>query len=167
MRVGVAELLPKAKASIVVAVEPFRSMWPEGHKLAAEHFIEVEEDVEPRRPFRLNEAAVDQLEAIGCMKIVTIRVDGVLAGYCTWQIAPDVESEGLLVAFQGAWFVAPRWRGLGDKMFRFAKAELKRLGVHMMFPHHRLQGRGAELGDYFRRQGAKEIQHTYSLWIGD
>jgi hypothetical protein len=155
-----------ASGPVVIAVEPFRTMWPDARKLAAEHFIEVDEDVEPKRPFKLNEKITADLEAIGCLKIMTARVNGEMVGYCTWQIAPDIESEGLVAAFQGAWFVAPRWKGLGDKLFRFAKAELKRLGVHIMFPHHRLQGRGAELGAYFRRQGAREIQHTYSLWIG-
>lgn len=167
MRGAVAELSTRPNAAVLMAVEPFRSMWTDGRKLAEEHFIEVDEDVEPRRPFKLNETLMDKLEAVGCLKIMTARVDGVLAGYCTWQIAPDVESEGLIAAFQGAWFVAPRWKGLGDDLFRFSKNELKKLGVHIMFPHHRLQGRGAELGQYFRRQGAKEIQHTFSLWIGD
>jgi hypothetical protein len=36
-----------------------------------------------------------------------------------------------------------------------------------MFPHHRLHGRGAGLGRFFRRRGASEIQRTYCLQIGE
>jgi hypothetical protein len=39
--------------------------------------------------------------------------------------------------------------------------------VQCIFPHHRTQGRGARIGRFFMRRGAKHIQQTYSLWIGN
>lgn len=152
-----------------IGLEPFASIWPEVDALGAAHFEEVDGGIEPNRPYRLDVALMQQLENIGCLKIITARVKGHLAGYCTWNITPDVESAGLLIAQQGAWFVGKDFDRLhlGTKMLKMAITELRKLGVKNIFPHHRLQGRGARLGLLFRRMGAKEIQHTYSLWIGD
>ncbi len=154
---------------LAIELEPFASIWPEVDALAADHFEEVDGGVEPKRPYKLDVALMQQLENINCLKIVTARVKGRLAGYCTWNITPDVESAGLLIAQQGAWFAAAEFDHLhlGIKMLKVAIAELKKLGVKNIFPHHRLQGRGQRLGLLFQRLGAKEIQRTYSLWIGD
>lgn len=156
---------------LVIEPESWFDVWPEAEALANAHFAEVDGGVEPKRVFKLDCEVMGKMAAVGILQIISARLDGRLAGYCSWNVVPDVESEGLLIAQQGAWFVGrefePLGLGLGRKMFRVAVEHLKSMGVQCMYPHHRTQGRGSRLGAFFVRLGAKEIQHTYSLWIGD
>lgn len=149
--------------------EPWDSFWPEADALAREHFAEVDGGVELHRPYKPDAARMRALSLMGLMRIYTARLDGKLVGYLTWMIMPDIESEGLVIAKQGAWFVTSKIKSqnIGYRLFERSIAELRLLGVQLMFPHHRLQGRGNGLGKFFRSFGAKEIQHEYSLWIGD
>lgn len=133
------------------------------------HFHEIEDGVEPRRPWGLDMAQMTAIDAQGSLLSLTARVAGALVGYCMWTVNTDPESRGLLIANQGPWFVSPHSPkgGVGLGLYRHSIRELRARGVKHIFPHYRLQGRGAELGKYFERLGAKQIQHTYSLWIGD
>jgi hypothetical protein len=153
------------QSGVVIGPEPWDSVWPEVDALFAEHFAEVDGGDEPDRPYRLDEPTMRQANAIGQLRIVTARVDGALAGYCMWQISKDVESAGATFAEHGPWFVRPQFAALmlGPKLFDASLDDLHSLGVRMAYPHHRLRGRGAKLGAFFRRRGAIEIQHTYSL----
>lgn len=156
-------------ARIELRVETFDEVWPECDELASKHFTEVDGGVEPRRVYKLDYRAMRQLSQLGFLKIFTARDNGQLVGYCTWNVMPDIESQGLLIARQGAWFMDDSF-GLGSvglRLFRFAMSHLKNLGVQMIFPHHRLQGRGKDLGKFFTRIGCKPIMHEYCLWIGD
>ncbi len=157
----------KCLPEVIIEVEAFPSMWPEVNDLFSTHFEEVDGDVEPNRPYKLNVQAMMALHYSGIMKIISARVKGKLVGYITWNVTPDVESDGLLIAQQGAWYVSPDHEGFGIRLFKTSIKELKKLGVQNIFPHHRLQGRGQRLGLLFQRMGAKEIQRTYSMWIGD
>lgn len=151
-----------------VALEPWSSdLWADCRQLAADHFEEVDGGVEPRRRFKVDETLMRLIYEAGSLKIVTARQDGQLIGYYTWQITPDIESEGLLIAQQGAWYVAQGHWGAAVAMFDHSIETLKALGVQCVFPHHRVQGRGADIGKFFTRRGAKKIQDTYVLWIGD
>lgn len=151
-----------------IALEPWsEDLWGEMQALAGAHFQEVDGGVEPKRPFRLDLGLMQAIADAGSLKVVIARVGAQMVGYYTWNIMPDVESQGLLIAQQGAWYVAPGHPRAAYAMFHFAVAELKKLGVQCIYPHHRTQGRGAHIGKFFMRQGAKDIQRTYSLWIGD
>lgn len=155
--------------SVVIALEPWNSVWPAIDALFAEHFNEVEGDLAHNRPYRLDEPALRWMNMIGVLRIMTARVDGILAGYCMWQVTRDVESAGMLIAEHGPWFVAKRYAKLllGRKLFDASIADLRAIGVKNAFPHHRLHGRGAKLGAFFRRRGAVETQRTYSMWLGE
>lgn len=151
----------------VVALEPWSdAFWSECQRLAEDHFEEVDGGVEPRRKFKLDAGLMALLSDAGALQIVTARQDNALVGYFTWNVTLDPESEGLLIGQQGAWYVAPGHPRAAFKMFHKSVERMKSLGVQCIYPHHRTQGRGAGLGKFFKRQGAKEIQHTYSLWIG-
>lgn len=154
-------------AELVVSLEPWATAWPSARELTVLHSIEVDGGVEPRRQFKVDETLMNVMAEAGVLKVITARVDGHMIGYFTWNIHPDPESQGLLVADQGAWFVLPGWPRVAHQMFDESIRVLKELGVQCIFPHHRTQGRGRSLGRFFTRRGAKEIQHTYSLWIGD
>lgn len=154
----------------IVKSERFDEAWPEAGQLGARHFAEVEGDLATRRPYRVDERMMREADLRGTMRFFIARdMARKIIGYCTWNIGFDVESEGLLIATQGAWFVDPtsRNRRVGLALFQKSVHELRLAGVKNLFPHHRLLGAGKGLGRFFARLGATEIQHTYSLWIGD
>lgn len=158
----------RSLAGVTLELEPFRAIWPEVGKLGEAHFAEVDGGVEPKRKFKLDLVLMNAMSDAGVLRIVVARDLGKrILGYFTWQISPDVESQGLLVAQQGAWYVSPGHPRIALALFQRSLLELRALGVDCVFPHHRLQGRGAGLERFFIRQGAKAMQVTYSLWIGD
>ncbi len=146
--------------------ESWQSIWPEVRGLTEAHSEEVDSGVESRREFKLD---LEQLQAAsdwGILRIYTARrPEGQLVGYLTWQISMDLESEGLKIAQQGAWYMAPGWPLAAAKLFLFSLEDLRSIGVSCVFPHHRLQGRGTGLGRWFRWLGAKPLMHVYCLWI--
>lgn len=150
-----------------VGIEPFQHFWSEAKPLAEAHSVEVDSGVEPRRRFKVDEANMRRAQDAGCLRVFALRLNRKLVGYLTWQISLDLESDGLVIAQQGAWYVAPGHAKGAHKLFKESVATLRQFGVQHAFPHHRTQGRGDSLGRFFKRQGAKEIQRTYSMWIGD
>ena len=157
-------------AEVTFQLEQFADISTEAEVLAQAHFLEVDDGVEPRRRFALDSRLMAYGSRIGNLRVYTARVDGQLVGYCTWNIQYDIESRGLLIATQGAWYTDPQFasHGLGLRLFKWTLNELKSLGVQCVFPHHRLQGRGTpeRLGAWLQRLGAKPIKIEYSLWIG-
>ena len=150
-----------------VELEPWDAFWQEARPLAEAHSVEVDSGVEPRRRFKVDEHQMRLLQKYGVLKVFALRKDGALVGYLTWQISKDVESEGLTIAQQGAWYVAPgHARGARLLFMRSVETLRDRFQVQHIFPHHRTQGRGDSLGRFFERLGAKKIQETYSLWVG-
>lgn len=168
-RSALAQLIAPTEVSF--SLELFSEIELEVDALARAHFLEVDGGVEEKRKFQLDLDLMRYASKCGNLRVYTARVDGVLAGYCTWNVQYDVESKGLLIATQGAWYTGPAFsaHGLGLRLFKWSLSELKTLGVQCVFPHHRMQGRGIEsrLGRWFRRLGAKPIKIEYSLWIGD
>lgn len=152
---------------LVVGPEPWGAeFWRDAKALAEAHFEEVDGGVDPRRRMDLDCEQMDAMATAGVLKIVTARHRGQMVGYFTWSIAHDVESKGLVAGFQGAWYVAPGHFSVAARMFEASVVMMKDLGVDFILPHHRAQGRGANIGRFFQRRGAKKIQETYFLWIG-
>lgn len=150
-----------------VELEPWESFWREACPLAEAHSAEVDSGVEPRRRFKVDERQMSLLQKYGVLKVFALRKDGALVGYLTWQVTKDLESEGLIIAQQGAWYVAPgHARGARLLFLKSVETLRDKFQVQHIFPHHRTQGRGDGLGRFFERLGAKKIQETYSLWIG-
>lgn len=156
---------------VQIRAEPWIQVEAQLSRLGRIHFNEVEDNVEPRRQYELDCEQVRAIAALGLQLTYVGRIDGEIVGYCMWSINHDPESKGLLVANQGPWFALDRadvrrYR-IGMKLWDRSVETLKQRGVQCIFPHHRLEGRGADLGAFFRYRGAKEIQRTYSMWIGD
>lgn len=162
-----SEATGRLPAPYDISLEPWSDeFWSECERLATDHFEEVDGGVESRRPFKVDGRLMTALQDAGALQIVTARKDGRLVGYYTWNVTLDVESEGLVIGQQGAWYVAPGHPKAAFQMFGFSVNHMKSMGVQCIYPHHRTQGRGRALGKFFKRQGAKHIQETYSLWIG-
>lgn len=168
VQLAAAQEAPHPLLGLVIDAESWDTFWPEADALAREHWDEVDGGVEPRRRYAPDVARMRALSLVGAMQIFTARRDGCLVGYMTWMVMPDVESLGLVIAQQGAWFARQgQGQGIGFKLFEYSLASLKLLGVRCVFPHHRVQGRGSNIGKFFERWGAKKIQDTYCLWIGE
>src|ERR1700761_5596455 len=95
-------------AEILVREERWSDIAQEADVLAAMHFREVDEGVEPRRPYKLDKRLMQLIADSGALSITAARNGAEkLIGYCSWIVKPDVESEGLLIAEHGPWFVLP------------------------------------------------------------
>ncbi len=159
----------KPGANVVLALEPFAKAMPEMLVLGRSHFVEVDGQVlDNRRPFNLDVAVMEQLNRIGTFRVFSARVADRMVGYCTWNISYDLESRGLPIAQQGAFYIQPGNGLAAFKLFKFSLQGLKDLGVKLVFPHHRLNGRATwRLGDWYQRLGASPEQMTYRLWLED
>jgi len=145
-----------------VAWEPFASAYKEALPLMEAHLRES--DTSENHPLKLNINLLTELERQGMFRVMTARVNGKLVGYITWTITPDAESEGILIADQGAWYCDPE-QALGRKLLDRSLKELKAAGIHSVHLHHPPSGRGQKLGSLFKRIGAKPNQTRYSLWL--
>lgn len=153
--------------AVTVAIEPWSDALyqQEMRPLAEAHAREVEHDARDR--FKLDLAIMRVCAEHGALKVVIARRGGEMVGYLTWNVTPDVEAEGQLIAQQGGWYVAPGHPRAAVMLFDASIDMLRAEGVKRAFPHHRTHGRGAHIGRFFLRRGAELIQHTYCLQIGD
>ena len=152
----------------LICEESWASVWPDAAPLAAAHAHEVDEGVEPRRKWAPDTEVFALLNLQGSFLVFSAReASGKLVGYITWTLQFDPESKELLTALMGPWYAAPESH-CGGRLFDESLLVLKhKYRVQLAEPHHRLQGRGAKLGPFFKLRGAKEKQIPYSLWIGE
>ena len=157
------------QGDVVIAWEPWATMWPKAEPFARLHFDEVEGELARKRPFGPVIETWAKLDEIGVLKIVTAHIRGALVGYCMWTVSPDIKSFGTMKAEQGPIYVddAAAPFGLGYKMLKFSIAGLHKMGVKLFFLHHKVRGRGKRLWMWFKRLGAVKTQEEYFLWIGD
>lgn len=96
------------------------------------------EEIEQKKSLRkLNPdfEAYAEVEVIGGLKIFTCRDDGVLVGYMTVLLGPDLHDKGEFVAAQDVLFLTKSHRkGMtGVKLIRFAEKCLKEDGYKSLF----------------------------------
>lgn len=155
------------RPAAIVREETWAQVWPDAAGLASAHDVEVNGGVEPRRKHEPDSELMALMSLQGNLRIVAARDQALnLLGYLTWTLLGDPESKGLPIAIQGAWYAAPGSH-VGGLMFDFSVELLKGLGIQCIFPHHRMQGRGADLGPFFKLRGATEYKREYILWIGE
>ncbi len=150
--------------SVTYAFEPWEKIGPELTALGQVHFAEVDGGVEVGRPYELDADLIAMMDKAGALRTMGARESGVLIGYIMWFVQPDAESKGQIFAKMGPWFCVPGFFGVAFRVFKLSVDAIRRDdSVRFFYPHHRLNGRGANLGKFFRRMGAVEIEHTYSL----
>lgn len=147
--------------------EAFVPFWAEAEPMATQHSREVNAGERHGHPFKLDVELLRQSERAGAFRVISARINGTLVGYCTWSFMPDPESAGVSIADQGAWYVDPGHPGVGRKLLTRSIAMLRELGIQSVQLHHQIHGRGAKLGNLFKRLGAIEHQHRYTLWVGE
>lgn len=152
----------------LLAEESWASVWPDAAPLGRAHALEVDGGIEPRRVWDPDTELLALMNLQGSYRIYTAREQETkaLLGYICWTVQLDPESRQLLIANMGPWYAAPGSR-CGGLLFKYSMGELRKLGVQCLFPHHRLQGRGSDLGPFLQLLGAIPIQKDYLLWIGE
>jgi hypothetical protein len=153
--------------NLVIGWESWVSMWPDAEPLARAHFAEVEGRLAEKRSFNVHAETMQTMNEASVLRIVTARLDGRLIAYTTWNVIPDIESWGLVMANQGAIYGADGFANLNlcRRMLDFSIAELRAIGVDYLLLHHRMLGRGARLGALFGRFRAILIKREFFLWL--
>lgn len=144
---------------LVVREETWTQVWPDAERLAKQHHAEVQETA----PLSVDTETMFAMGQGGWLKIIAARLGLELIGYLTWQISTSVESDGVLVAQQGAWFLLPGHPRVALAMFEESLQMLRIAQVKLAYPHHRFSGRGSGLEKFFLRRGAKPLQTIYEM----
>ena len=147
--------------------ETWEDFWPEGQKMTQREYDEHSGWLDAKRPFKLDDKILEQENSRGVFNIATARVNGKLAGYCFWTLQTDIESEGLLIAIQGALYVLPEALPCGVKLFKWCLGELKASGIKFVYLHHPVYGRGVGLEKLFSRLGGRKTNVQYLLCLED
>lgn len=144
-----------------------RETWAQFHPdclpLLRMHHDELDPDAGFAPDIARSKAAVDGNVA----QVVTARDGNRLVGYCIFYVAPNLEDNGTLAAWQGPWFIDPDNRGgtVAYRLFKAAVDELAAVGVKRAFPHHWLVGDSPKAGRIFEAMGAKKIEEVYVMDI--
>jgi GNAT superfamily N-acetyltransferase len=117
-------------------------------------------------PLDLDLDAYAFMESEGKLSLVTVRVDGILVGYCTSFLHQHLKSRQVLAAVMDAYYLAPAYRGLGlgKQMFAHVQHALKMRGVQRLFGDTKAWH---DLGAMFERDGWQYVGKSYTKWIGD
>jgi hypothetical protein len=146
--------------------ECWASVWPGVERLARMHFDLDNPSGSPKHGrFDLDVEQFELLDSSGAWRVFTARVNGALVGYSTWTVLRDLEVRGLLVAEQGPLFIEPGRGASGSTLYTLALRALRDEGVEIVYPYHRLAGRGPRLGRtlFNRRLHALPIKTGYEL----
>lgn len=148
--------------------EKWSQFYPECLPLFEEHNSEIGESAE-NMPLDPDIETCEMLDHAGKLQILTARKGGDLVGYCTFVISRSLQSKNVLCATQSIYFVrkADRRGDLGLRLYMESIRHLRAKGVKNIYPHHWLKGDSMLLKPFFERLGAVEIEHVYSLWIGN
>ncbi len=111
----------------VFACERIRDLWTELVPLMAEHHGERGD----LAPLDIDFRRYEVLDAQGCLRCYTARVDGELIGYASFVVGTDTHHRSLLRAFHDALFVRPEHRpgGVALRLIRFTEDALAHDGV--------------------------------------
>ena len=107
-------------------------------------------------------------DARGEVLFVTVRKDGVLAGYFVGFIAPGLHYRTCLTLQMDIFYLAPAERDGSPKaaliLFREVLREAKRRGVQRAFFGSKTHRDASVL---FKRLGFEMVETYYSAWLGD
>jgi len=130
------------------------------------HFAEATEGLDGG--FNPDRAALAAIDAAGLWRCFLARVDGALAGYCTWVRDVSIESDMPPTMVHGPFYVAPEHRAhrLGLRLLDVSRRTFEREGIAVLRLHHTMHGRGVRAGRLYQRLGAVEYQREYLWRIG-
>lgn len=150
------------KPSAVFARESVASVRDDIELLLHEHYAEVSHH--PDIPPGCDYAKYEQAEKVGVLRIYTMRVGGMLAGYEIFTIAFSLHYKSSLQARMDTLFVHPGYRkGLdGYRFLKWVDREIEKEGVQICYQHDKILPDGRlDLGPLFERMGYAEIYRVY------
>jgi hypothetical protein len=105
-----------------------------------------------------------RLEELGVLKVITARLAGVLVGYASFFVLPNIHYKSLVVADGDIFWVAPDHRdGTGYRLLKAAEAMLVASGVRKIVNKTKL---GHDAGPVFERLGYRAIERVYAKTVG-
>lgn len=144
-----------------------------------EKIIDIKDELVPMLELHWSEVAINQdkvklnvdweryftLEELGFINIVTVRVDGVLVGYCVNMMDMHLHYKDHMYAINDVFFIHPDHRGstLGIRLFKATEAILKAQGVSVWMVHTKTHTSAAS---FLVRLGFEHDEEVYSKFIG-
>lgn len=106
--------------------------------------------------------AYEGVEAVGRLRIFTVRIEGELVGYVAYFINRNPHYKSSLQAVQDVLFLAPEHRGsrIGYQLILFADTHLEAEGVQAVYQHSKAK-KELDLGPLLRSQGYELVD---TLW---
>lgn len=151
---------PVAEAGgMTLQTEAFDDFYRDGEALFRNHLVSVGEA--PDRSGVKNLALFRAIERVGCLQVVTGRVNGRMFGYLMSIISPSLEDSRETIACHT--FFYAELPGLGMKLQRAALASLKARGVNEVYFRAGPRGAGPRMGALYRRLGAYPDGEQYRL----
>jgi predicted acetyltransferase len=140
-------------------VEDYLTVLPEMRKIFPEHWEEIGNDgikVEP------NYSQYENMAKAGVLHMVTMRVDGELAGYHVSMVAPHMHSASCVTAFTDFFFVRKAHRrGMrGYRLLKFMRDSLFARGVQKIYMGTKLY---LDIGPLLDRLGFAPIERLYTI----
>lgn len=142
---------------LTIEYELIRDSLEDFRRLAALEHEEIDEE----RPLEADWRTMQIINEKGNFRVLVARVNGEMVGYLSFFVDFDIESYGTLIVNQSAWFVKKGYPIVGLRMYDRAIEEFKKMGVKFVYLHHTIHGRGAKLGKFFERKGAKLLGYNY------
>lgn len=166
LRAELIERLANHVPFVTVGEERWSSVADTCQALGAVHHVEASAGLEG--PFRLNRAALAEMERIGVWRIFIARVDGEIAGYCCWTHETNLEADAVPTMAHGPFYVAPQFKRhrLGARLLAESRRVFEVCGYKVLKLHHTMHGRGARAGRLYESMGAVEFQREYIWKLG-
>ena len=157
-------MLPEG-LEITYQEEAWSAVLPELEACWKAHWDEIAHDKD-KMPLDVDYASYAALEAIGALHIVTVRVDGELAGYHAAFIRPHLHYHATLCAWTDVYYVKPAFRQgyLPITLFRKTERFLRARGVQKLFAGCKVE---ADKTPLFRRLRWRKADTLFTKWIGD
>ncbi len=152
---------------VKVQLESWDSIWPEAAPLMKAHFEEVR--AKPLLPFEVDSVYAEEMWDQDYMLVVAARANQELVGYSIWWVTPNLEAKGAVQGVQGPWYVKPKFRGIGRRMFDLSVKCLKDLGAVTLRLHHSTNSgdivAGSDVGGFYKSMGAEPIEIIYEMKV--
>jgi len=106
------------------------------------------------------------LQNMGMLHVVVVRDDGKLVGYFVSFIQPHIHYKKHLFAVSDILYIHPDYRGstVAYRMFKYAKQELREVGVSVLMIHMKT---AHPFGRLCEALGMEKQELSYSVYLGD
>ncbi len=106
------------------------------------------------------------LQDMGALHVVVVRDEGKIVGYFVSFIQPHIHYKDNIFAINDILYVDPSYRGgtVAYRMFKYAKKELKKIGVSVLMVHMKTKYPFEKLCESL---GMDKEEFVYSVYLGD